>query len=131
LNSAAHRKTVQYNQHFGAGDSSSPRPFKCTDCDIAFRAHGFLARHLRSIQHLLQLENLCKVPLGTSAILQNDLKELDTLDAERNLESILNLLQQNLDKGEVTQQEVVIEDGPVLSPKEQFVVVDEVVVANQ
>ena len=52
-------------QQMGATTSEDPRPFKCEECNIAFRIQGHLARHLRSKMHISKLEALGKVPVGS------------------------------------------------------------------
>ena len=44
--------------------------YRCDDCDIAFRIHGHLAKHLRSKSHVSVLERQDKVPPGTYAQLE-------------------------------------------------------------
>ena len=52
---------------------------RCEDCDIAFRIHGHLAKHLRSKSHVTLLEKLEKVPQGTYAQLEKH-DQLGTLN---------------------------------------------------
>lgn len=76
---------------FGTPTSSNPRPFKCTDCDIAFRIHGHLAKHLRSKMHIMKLECLCKLPFGTYAEMERsgtNMNEIDTTDCAHSLASL-------------------------------------------
>lgn len=70
--------------------SSEPRPFKCTECNIAFRIHGHLAKHLRSKMHIMKLECLSKIPFGLYAELErsNSLTEINTCDGDQCLESL-------------------------------------------
>lgn len=75
---------------------NDPRPFKCPFCDIAFRIHGHLAKHLRSKAHIMKLESLEKIPPGTFALLEEGNSEkfsqIDTSDCQNSLESLLRLV---------------------------------------
>lgn len=76
---------------FGAATTSNPRPFKCTDCKIAFRIHGHLAKHLRSKMHIMKLECLGKLPFGTYAEMERsgvNLNDIDTTDCDNSLTSL-------------------------------------------
>lgn len=71
--------------------SKEPRPHKCTDCSIAFRIHGHLAKHLRSKMHIMKLECLAKIPFGLYAELERSnslLTEINTADGDQCLESL-------------------------------------------
>lgn len=71
--------------------SKNPRPFKCSDCGIAFRIHGHLAKHLRSKTHIQNLENLQKLPDGTYALIERaqiNLADIDTTDCDISLTSL-------------------------------------------
>lgn len=70
---------------------TNPRPFKCTDCDTAFRGQGFLQKHLRSKLHVMKLECTGKLPFGTYALFEAanfNLAEIDTTDCEAALNSM-------------------------------------------
>ena len=76
---------------FGTATSSNPRPFKCDDCNIAFRIHGHLAKHLRSKLHIMKLECLGKLPFGTYAEIERsdvNLNDIDTTDCDNSLTSL-------------------------------------------
>lgn len=76
---------------FGAATTSNPRPFKCTDCKVAFRIHGHLAKHLRSKMHIMKLECLGKLPFGTYAEMERsgiNLNDIDTTDCDNSLNSL-------------------------------------------
>jgi len=82
---------VSMTSTFGAATSSNPRPFKCTDCKIAFRIHGHLAKHLRSKMHIMKLECLGKLPFGTFAEMERsgvNLNDIDTTDCDNSLNSL-------------------------------------------
>lgn len=79
------------NSTFGTATMSNPRPFKCTDCKIAFRIHGHLAKHLRSKMHIMRLECLGKLPFGMYAELERsglNIHDIDTTDCHNSLESL-------------------------------------------
>jgi hypothetical protein len=83
---------------FGAATTSNPRPFKCTDCKIAFRIHGHLAKHLRSKMHIMKLECLSKLPFGTYAEIERsgvNLNDIDTTDCDNSLTSLQVRMKQN------------------------------------
>ncbi|KFD51107.1 hypothetical protein M513_08007 [Trichuris suis] len=75
----------------------NPRPFVCTDCDVAFRIHGHLAKHLRSKLHIMKLESVGKVPIGTFARIEEAgvhyFQEIDTRSGENSLRSLLGLME--------------------------------------
>ena len=82
------------NLTFGTPSTENPRPFKCSDCMIAFRIHGHLAKHLRSKMHIMKLECLGKLPFGTYAEMERsgiNLNEIDTTDCHNSLESLQSL----------------------------------------
>ena len=82
------------NLTFGTPSTENPRPFKCSDCMIAFRIHGHLAKHLRSKMHIMKLECLGKLPFGTYAEMERSgisLNEIDTTDCHNSLESLQSL----------------------------------------
>ncbi|UMM40454.1 hypothetical protein L5515_017078 [Caenorhabditis briggsae] len=92
----------------GGPSTSNPRSFMCYDCDIGFRKHGILAKHLRSKTHVMKLESLQKLPADTmSLITRKDngacLNEVDTTDCERarmSLLAIVTRLRTDLDSEE-------------------------------
>uniref|UniRef100_A0A915HIT5 C2H2-type domain-containing protein n=1 Tax=Romanomermis culicivorax TaxID=13658 RepID=A0A915HIT5_ROMCU len=75
--------------------SNDPRPFKCHYCEIAFRIHGHLAKHLRSKAHVMKLEALSLVPPGALSVLEEGdrLSQIDTSDCENSLRSLLKLME--------------------------------------
>jgi hypothetical protein len=86
-----HFNKVNINATFGTPTASNPRPFKCSDCKIAFRIHGHLAKHLRSKMHIMKLECSGKLPIGMYAEMERlgtNLNEIDTSDCENSLESL-------------------------------------------
>ncbi|VDO95704.1 unnamed protein product [Soboliphyme baturini] len=93
---------VASSSHSDSSTASSlnPRPFECVDCSIAFRIHGHLAKHLRSKLHIMKLECLGKIPIGTFARLEEAgvrfFLEIDTSDCQNSLKSLL-LLNEKLD----------------------------------
>lgn len=69
----------------------NPRPFECADCQVGFRIHGHLAKHLRSKMHILKLECLGKIPFGTYAEIERlglNLNDIDTTDCDSALKSL-------------------------------------------
>merc|ERR1712223_1776895 len=89
--SVGHFNQVNINATFGAPSTDNPRPFKCSDCMIAFRIHGHLAKHLRSKMHIMKLECIGKLPIGMYAEMERlgtNLNEIDTTDCENSLESL-------------------------------------------
>lgn len=73
---------------FGAATTNNPRPFKCTDCKIAFRIHGHLAKHLRSKMHIMKLECLGKLLFGFYTKIEKygiNLDNIDITDCDNNL----------------------------------------------
>ena len=77
--------------------TSNPRSFYCGDCNIRFRIHGdghgqgHLAKHLRSKQHIMKLENIGKLPIGMFAEIERlgiNLNVIDTSDCKASLESL-------------------------------------------
>lgn len=80
-----------------SSSAQNPRPFECNDCNIAFRIHGHLAKHLRSKSHIMKLECLEKVPIGTFAKLEESncdyFADIDTSDSHNSLKSLVKLAQ--------------------------------------
>lgn len=72
--------------------SANPRPFKCDDCDIAFRVKGHLAKHLRSRAHVLNWEHLGKIPHGTFQKLEHFIGTLEASDSALFLNLLLDLM---------------------------------------
>lgn len=83
--------TVKMESGGGAGAALNPRPFECADCSIAFRIYGHLAKHLRSKLHIMRLECLGKLPIGTYAQIEMsnlNWTEIDTADCDRALAAL-------------------------------------------
>lgn len=78
-----------------SGSRGNPRPFVCTDCQVGFRIHGHLAKHLRSKMHVMKLENSDKLPEGTYLLIETSggacLNDIDTTDCDRARSSLLAL----------------------------------------
>ncbi|KAK6111711.1 Zinc finger C2H2 type family protein [Brugia pahangi] len=77
--------------------SMNPRSFMCTDCNIGFRKHGILAKHLRSKTHVMKLESLRIIPEDSLSLITRKeggvyLNEIDTTDCERARQSILGII---------------------------------------
>lgn len=69
----------------------------CTDCNIGFRKHGILAKHLRSKTHVMKLESLRIIPEDSLSLITRKeggvyLNEIDTTDCEHARQSILGQL---------------------------------------
>lgn len=67
---------------------NNPRSFMCLDCNIGFRKHGILAKHLRSKTHVTKLETLKRLPEDSLSLIQGHdngacLNEVDTTDCEK------------------------------------------------
>lgn len=79
-------------QAFGVPTLEKPRPYNCPECDIAFRKHGHLAKHLRSKSHITKLESSGLLPPGTYAAFEkspNHIKDtLITMNSETSLISL-------------------------------------------
>ena len=107
LKSEGHQVKVKASERtLAAAESATtlpenPRPFRCADCDIAFRIHGHLAKHLRSKMHVMTLERLGKVPPGAYALIEKNgsFKDVVAADCESSLQCIKQLLG-NLEDGE-------------------------------
>lgn len=80
---------------FGIPTTENPRPYGCRECDVAFRKHGHLAKHLRSKLHILKMESNGLVPEGTYALLEKSgaqVKDsLDTTNCELSLRSLRSI----------------------------------------
>ncbi|VBB26669.1 unnamed protein product, partial [Acanthocheilonema viteae] len=77
--------------------SMNPRSFMCTDCNIGFRKHGILAKHLRSKTHVMKLESLRIIPEDSLSLITRReggvyLNEIDTTDCEHARQSILGII---------------------------------------
>uniref|UniRef100_A0A1I8EPX2 C2H2-type domain-containing protein n=1 Tax=Wuchereria bancrofti TaxID=6293 RepID=A0A1I8EPX2_WUCBA len=77
--------------------SMNPRSFMCTDCNIGFRKHCILAKHLRSRTHVMKLESLRIIPEDSLSLITRRergvyLNEIDTTDCERARKSILGIV---------------------------------------
>lgn len=105
--------------------TSKPRPFECTDCCIAFRIHGHLAKHLRSKSHIMKLESLEKVPIGIFAKLEENneyFTEIDTSDCRNSLKSLLTLVNRLMyNQNTITSSKNNTTTNEVLTQKESFV----------
>lgn len=79
-------------QAFGIPTSDNPRPYGCTECDVAFRKHGHLAKHLRSKSHITKMEANGLVPVGTYSVFESAGPEvrdrLVTTNCEQSLQSL-------------------------------------------
>uniref|UniRef100_A0A158PBX4 C2H2-type domain-containing protein n=1 Tax=Angiostrongylus cantonensis TaxID=6313 RepID=A0A158PBX4_ANGCA len=78
--------------------ASNPRSFVCSDCNIGFRKHGILAKHLRSKTHVMKLETLKKLPEDSlSLITKRDngacLNGVDTTDCEKARKSLFEIVE--------------------------------------
>ncbi|KRZ16461.1 Transcription factor HIVEP3 [Trichinella zimbabwensis] len=86
----------------------NPRPFQCADCDSAFRIHGHLAKHLRSKLHIMKLESVGKLPVGTFARIEelgvHSFHDMDTSSSENALRSLLRILANNADSSSQEQR---------------------------
>ncbi|KRZ72670.1 Transcription factor HIVEP3 [Trichinella papuae] len=86
----------------------NPRPFQCADCDSAFRIHGHLAKHLRSKLHIMKLESVGKLPVGTFARIEelgvHSFHDMDTSSSENALRSLLRILANNTDSSSQEQR---------------------------
>jgi len=71
IRSSTHETRVEMTHEFGVPTSDNPRPYRCSECDTAFRKHGHLAKHLRSKSHITKLEQNGLIPDGTYAALEN------------------------------------------------------------
>ncbi|KAL3104172.1 hypothetical protein niasHS_002199 [Heterodera schachtii] len=72
------------------------RNFLCTDCNLGFRSHGVLAKHLRSKNHVKTLVSLGKLPEEANHLLAKEhskaLGSIDAGDCEKALHSTKQLL---------------------------------------
>lgn len=82
-------------QAFGMPTTDNPRPYGCPECDVAFRKHGHLAKHLRSKSHIMKMESNGLVPVGTYATLEKAGQEirdrLVTTNCELSLQSLRSI----------------------------------------
>lgn len=83
-------------QAFGVPTADNPRPYGCPECDIAFRKHGHLAKHLRSKSHIQKLETNGLIPNGTYIALEKsgnaELKEkVVTTNCEQSILSLRSI----------------------------------------
>lgn len=81
--------------------STNPRPFKCEDCDIAFRIKGHLAKHLRSRAHVQKWEHLGKIPHGTFQKLEHIIGTLEASDTGAFLNLLLNLMKERSESSDL------------------------------
>ncbi|GMT04625.1 hypothetical protein PENTCL1PPCAC_26799, partial [Pristionchus entomophagus] len=77
--------------------SNNPRSFVCVDCNIGFRKHGILAKHLRSKTHVMKLETQKLLPEDSlTLITKRDngtcLNEVDTTSCDTARRSILRIV---------------------------------------
>lgn len=95
MRSTAHETRVEMTQAFGIPTSDNPRPYGCPECDVAFRKHGHLAKHLRSKSHVTKLEANGLVPQGTYAAFEKcgpEIRErLITTNCELSLQSLRSI----------------------------------------
>lgn len=95
MRSTAHETRVEMTQAFGIPTSDNPRPYGCHECDVAFRKHGHLAKHLRSKSHITKMEANGLVPVGTYAALDKCGAEvrdrLVTTNCEQSLQSLRSI----------------------------------------
>ncbi|VDM45272.1 unnamed protein product, partial [Toxocara canis] len=75
----------------------NPRSFVCADCNIGFRKHGILAKHLRSKTHVMKLESLGKLPDDALTLITRKengacLNEVDTTDCDRARASLIAII---------------------------------------
>uniref|UniRef100_A0A1I7XIS6 Phosphatidylinositol 4-kinase beta n=1 Tax=Heterorhabditis bacteriophora TaxID=37862 RepID=A0A1I7XIS6_HETBA len=78
--------------------ANNPRSFVCSDCNIGFRKHGILAKHLRSKTHVMKLESMKRLPEHSlSLITKRDngacLNEVDTTDCEKARKSLIVIVE--------------------------------------
>jgi len=52
-----HHRSKEHHGEPESAVSTDPRPYKCDECDVAFRIQGHLAKHKRSKVHAARLEN--------------------------------------------------------------------------
>lgn len=57
------------------------RSFVCTDCNLGFRTHGVLAKHLRSKNHVKMLANTGKLPDDALTLIKENSAVLASVDA--------------------------------------------------
>ncbi|GMR32125.1 hypothetical protein PMAYCL1PPCAC_02320, partial [Pristionchus mayeri] len=77
--------------------TNNPRSFMCVDCNIGFRKHGILAKHLRSKTHVMKLETQKLLPEDSlTLITKRDngtcLNEVDTTSCDTARRSILRIV---------------------------------------
>lgn len=82
-------------QAFGIPTTDNPRPYYCPECEIGFRKHGHLAKHLRSKSHIMKMESNGSIPVGTYAMFEKSGPEirdkLVTTNCELSLQSLRSL----------------------------------------
>ncbi|MCP9257753.1 Transcription factor HIVEP3 [Dirofilaria immitis] len=71
--------------------SLNPRSFMCTDCNIGFRKHGILAKHLRSKTHVMKLESLRIIPEDSLSLITRIISTLRDSNALECREQMLHL----------------------------------------
>lgn len=95
MRSSAHETRVTMTQAFGMPTSDNPRPYGCTECEVAFRKHGHLAKHLRSKSHIMKMESNGLVPVGTYNLFEKSGQEvrdrLVTTNCEQSLMSLRDI----------------------------------------
>lgn len=95
LRSTSHENRLVMTEAFGIPTTDNPRPYGCPECDVAFRKHGHLAKHLRSKLHILKMESNGLVPEGTYALLEKSGPQirdsLDTTNCELSLKSLRSI----------------------------------------
>jgi hypothetical protein len=96
-NISTQQTTMQNTQNnsLNATSASGGRSFVCVDCNLGFRTHGVLAKHLRSKNHVKTLANTGKLPEDAMGLIKDHsavLANVDAQDCESARISILNLL---------------------------------------
>ncbi|KAH7728185.1 Zinc fingerC2H2 type family protein [Aphelenchoides avenae] len=79
----------------GPAMAAGGRSFMCTDCNLGFRTHGVLAKHLRSKNHVKMLANTGKLPDDALSLIKEHaavLASVDATDCESARQSLWNLL---------------------------------------
>ena len=63
----------------------------CADCKIGWRIHRHLAKHLGSKSHIMKLENVGKLPIGTYDKLEHSETDFNLIDTSSNDSALENL----------------------------------------
>ncbi|VDM95973.1 unnamed protein product [Thelazia callipaeda] len=132
--SSEQQSTVSDNEDTNANLSSmNPRSFMCADCNIGFRKHGILAKHLRSKTHIIKLESLRIIPEDSLSLITRKeggayLNEIDTTDCDRARQSILGIISSLRDSSALECREQMVQ-SPV--PPQHTTVNNNCSVANK